>query len=222
MCLRSFFLNVFFLPFFSGAAGPPAAAGFAISEFSVLGSQFSVVARFTSTTENWELRTGFLCFRSRLLLIRDRSLTRSLAGTRVGMRALSANRQVAAVTVSAVGADFDEPLDVHRNFFAQIAFHHAFGLDDLADAVDLVFAEVLNLLVPVHVRLLQNTGRARIANAVNVSERDHRMFVAWKIDSCNACHIASNLQGTPALSCELPAASFEQSGSIRLLRARGS
>src|SRR5215469_18653153 len=31
MCLRSFFLNVFFLPFFSGAAAPPpAAAGFAI------------------------------------------------------------------------------------------------------------------------------------------------------------------------------------------------
>src|SRR5579863_8703573 len=30
-CLRSFFLNVFFLPFFSGAAAaPPAAAGFAI------------------------------------------------------------------------------------------------------------------------------------------------------------------------------------------------
>jgi len=142
-------------------------------------------------------------FRSRLLFVRDRSLTRSLAGTRVGMRALSANRQVAAVTVSAVGADFDEPLDVHRNFFAQIAFHHAFGLDDLADAVDLVFAEILNLLVPVHVRLLQNTGRARIANAVNVSERDRRMFVAWKIDSCNACHIASNLQGTPALSFEL-------------------
>src|SRR5580658_1791904 len=29
-CLRSFFLKVFFLPFLSGAAAPPAAAGFAI------------------------------------------------------------------------------------------------------------------------------------------------------------------------------------------------
>jgi hypothetical protein len=28
--LRSFFLKVFFLPFFSGAAAPPAAAGFAM------------------------------------------------------------------------------------------------------------------------------------------------------------------------------------------------
>jgi hypothetical protein len=43
--LRSFFLKVFFLPFFSGVAPvPPAAAGFAISEFSVLSSQLSVNA----------------------------------------------------------------------------------------------------------------------------------------------------------------------------------
>jgi hypothetical protein len=39
--LRSFFLNVFFLPFFSGAAVPPAAAGFAMNQFSVLSFQFS-------------------------------------------------------------------------------------------------------------------------------------------------------------------------------------
>src|SRR5271169_3110979 len=41
-CLRSFFLNVFFLPFFSGAAAPPAAAGFAIMSF-VLGRSSFVV-----------------------------------------------------------------------------------------------------------------------------------------------------------------------------------
>src|SRR5580693_2689749 len=40
-CLRSFFLKVFFLPFFSGAAAPPAATGFAI--FKVLSSQLSVL-----------------------------------------------------------------------------------------------------------------------------------------------------------------------------------
>src|SRR5208282_5821251 len=53
-CLRSFFLNVFFLPFFSGAAAPPAAAaaGFAMClEFSVLSSQLSVKP-FSAVTEN--------------------------------------------------------------------------------------------------------------------------------------------------------------------------
>src|SRR5271155_3427561 len=42
-CLRSFFLNVFFLPFFSGAAGPPAAAGFAIGFQSLVVRRSSLV-----------------------------------------------------------------------------------------------------------------------------------------------------------------------------------
>src|SRR5882724_10269365 len=48
-----------FFSFFSGAAGAPAAAaaGFAIAEFSVLGSQFSVNP--FSRTGNRELGTGF-------------------------------------------------------------------------------------------------------------------------------------------------------------------
>src|SRR6266849_1903120 len=49
-CLRSFFLKVFFLPFFSGVAGAPpaAAAGFAIVsvQWSVSSGQF--VRSFTS------------------------------------------------------------------------------------------------------------------------------------------------------------------------------
>src|SRR6267143_2655719 len=42
-CLRSFFLNVFFLPFFSGAAAaPPAAAGFAIVSIPWSAASWSV------------------------------------------------------------------------------------------------------------------------------------------------------------------------------------
>src|SRR6476646_11336916 len=50
-CLRSFFLNVFFLPFFSGAAAPAAAAGFAIFS-SALGSWLLVLG-------NGPERSGF-------------------------------------------------------------------------------------------------------------------------------------------------------------------
>src|SRR5437763_14021833 len=75
-CLRSFFLKVFFLPFFSGAAAPPAvaAAGFAIvsvpsSQFPVPSGQSSVVSRQYSlplpvinllATDHWQLATRFL------------------------------------------------------------------------------------------------------------------------------------------------------------------
>ena len=52
------------------------------------------------------------------------------------MRTLSPDRQIPAVTEPAIGADFDEPLDVHRNFLAQIALHQPLRFDDGADAVD--------------------------------------------------------------------------------------
>src|ERR1700760_865705 len=99
--LRSFFLNCFFLPFLSGAAAPAPAAGFAM-----------------------------LCLRRRFLLVGYRTFARTFAGTRVGVSPLSANRKVAAVTESTIGADFDEPLDVHRDVFTQVAFDVAFVLDD--------------------------------------------------------------------------------------------
>src|SRR5439155_9312383 len=192
-CLRSFFLNCFFLPFFSGTAPPPLAAGFAISQFSVLGSWFSVKSRIScSSTENRQPRTEnrFLRFRRRLLLNRDCSLTRTLSRTRVGMRTLPAHRQVAAVAVPTIRADFDESLDVHRNFLAQVAFHHSLALDDLADAVDLVFREILHLLHGIDLRLVQNPGGSRVSNSVNVSQRDIHVLVTWKIDACNTCHSA--------------------------------
>src|SRR5216684_1990137 len=64
-CLRSFFLKVFFLPFFSGAAVvPPAAAGFAISfQWPVADSQFllaGTVGQFLPATDHWPLATRFL------------------------------------------------------------------------------------------------------------------------------------------------------------------
>src|SRR5208337_5379778 len=97
-CLRSFFLKVFFLPFFSGAAGAPAAAaaGLAIKvsfQLPVVSCQFCRSrSRFY-----WQLATGsrqlVLCFRRRFLLLGDRSLARTLAGAGVGMGALAADRQ---------------------------------------------------------------------------------------------------------------------------------
>src|SRR5512143_1763046 len=102
-----------------------------------------------------------LCLGRCLLLVRDRSLARSLAGTRVGVGALSANRQTAAMTEAAVRTDFDQPLDVHRNVFAKVAFDVAFIFDDLTNAVDLFFTQVLDGLERVNVRRVQYLARAR-------------------------------------------------------------
>src|SRR6185312_7330362 len=106
------------------------------------------------------------------------ALTRAFAGARVGMRPLAAHRQVAAVTVTAVGPDFDQSLDVHGGVFAQVAFHLAFSLNDMADAVDLILVQVLHLFGSVHLGLLHDALRAGVANAVNVSQRNRGVLVA--------------------------------------------
>src|SRR5207248_821505 len=109
------------------------------------------------------------------------------------MCALPANRQVAAMPESAIGADFDETLDIHRNFLAQIAFHQSLGLNDRTDAVDLFFAQVLHLLHRLNLRFIANAPRARMSDAVDVRQRDVDMLLARKIDACNTCHRISVL-----------------------------
>src|SRR3954453_12781650 len=69
----------------------------------------------------------------KLLLLAGDRLGRALAGARIGMRALAADRQRAAVTQAAVGAEVHEPLDVHRDFAAQVAFNLVIAVDGLAD-----------------------------------------------------------------------------------------
>src|SRR3954463_6055528 len=171
-CFFSFFLNVFFLPFFSGVAAPETSTGFAMLSVS----QFLKL-----------LNCG-------LLLVRDRALARTLAGARIGVGTLSPDRQIAAMTRAAVRADLDEALDVHGGVLAQVAFHVAFRLDDLADAVDLVFIEVLNLLDRLNLGRFQNLGGARVADAVDVGQRDVGVLVAGQVDARNSSHDALYLR----------------------------
>src|ERR1700677_754637 len=61
-CLRSFFLNVFFLPFLSGAAAPPAAAGFAIEPQVSRFQSFRVSRSKHRNLESFETVNRFLMF----------------------------------------------------------------------------------------------------------------------------------------------------------------
>ena len=119
------------------------------------------------------------------------------------MGALTADRQVATVPETSIGADFDEPLDAHRNFLAQIALDQTFALDNLADAVDFVLAQVLDLFHGIHLGFVENTRRARHSDSVNVSQRDKRPLVARKIDACNACHSSPVLMSRQRFCCQL-------------------
>src|SRR5690606_41045651 len=62
---------------------------------------------------------GPRCLARRLLLARDGALG-TLAGTRVGLRALAAHREAAAVTDALVGPDLDLAADVRGDLAAQV------------------------------------------------------------------------------------------------------
>src|SRR5690242_9012553 len=104
------------------------------------------------------------------------------------MRALAARRKTATVAQGTVGLNINQSLDVHASIFAKIAFHGALVLNDLADAVNLVLAQILNLLEWINIRRSQNPKSARVADPENISKADPRLLVAGQIDAGYACH----------------------------------
>src|SRR5207249_10684882 len=92
------------------------------------------------------------------------------------------------MAISAIRTDFDEPLDVHRNLLAEVAFHHAFTFNHLANAVNFVLAQILNLLHRVHCGLTENSRRSWLADSIHVSERNIHALLTRKINACNASH----------------------------------
>jgi hypothetical protein len=56
---------------------------------------------------------------------------------------------------TAVGTHLDMPLDIHRDFLAEVSFDSALFFEDLADVVDLLFAEIAHLLVKIDSRSMQ-------------------------------------------------------------------
>src|SRR6266851_5050644 len=139
-----------------------------------------------------------------LLLGRDRSAARALAGARIGVRALAAHRQVAAVADPAVGLNFDQAADVHLDLLAEIAFHAAFFFDFLAKMVDFIFRQVANLLRVIDARLFRELLRAFLPDTVDRGQPDPKALLRRKIYTCDTCHtILLTMLFTPGAACAL-------------------
>ena len=78
-----------------------------------------------------------------LLLTGDR-LGRTLAGARVGVRALAADRQALAMTQAPVAAQVHQTLDVHRHFAAEVALDPVVAVDGFADPQDLGVGQLVD------------------------------------------------------------------------------
>src|SRR5205085_4522596 len=111
----------------AGAAGPAALRAVAIlSPCHPEQRRLRRIRRFvTGPSASSRLRMTKLFLR-RFLLTGDRAFARSLARTRIGVRALSAHRQSAAMAHTTVAVNLHKTLDVEADVLAEVALHLAF------------------------------------------------------------------------------------------------
>src|SRR6266403_5108961 len=133
------------------------------------------------------IRHPLFAIRQLLLLAGDR-LGRTLAGARVGMGALTAHRQSAAMTQAAIAAEIHQTLDVHAGFATQIAFDQIVAVDHFADLQHFLIAQLRYAAIIGNLDFLQDVGRILLADAMDVLERDQHALVGRNIHAGNTGH----------------------------------
>src|SRR5215210_1004738 len=130
---------------------------------------------------------------ARLLLLAGDRLGLALAGPRVGVGALAADREALSMAQATVAGEVHQPLDVHRRLAPQIAFDIVVGVDRLADVQNFLVGEVLDPLFRPDAELLGDLPGLASADSVDVGERDLDALVGRDIYSGNTSHSISSL-----------------------------
>jgi hypothetical protein len=114
-----------------------------------------------------------------LLLAGDR-LGRTLAGAGVGVRALTANRQAAAMAQTAIAAEIHQALDIGCGLAAKVALDGVIAVDGFADLENFSVREFGNATFNGDVRLFANFLGVGFADAMNVLQRDDDALLSKK------------------------------------------
>ena len=102
---------------------------------------------------------------------------------------------------AAVRSNVNQSLDVHRHFFAQVAFHFMLPLDNLPQLHDFILAEIFDTGRTVHPRLLQNLTHQRTADPINICEPYVDLLVPRKVNPGNSCHIEISKPTNVSIQC---------------------
>src|SRR5690606_18578944 len=127
------------------------------------------------------------------LLLAGHGLLLALAGTRVGLRALTVHRKPAAVPDALVAPDLDLAADVGLHLAAQVSLGLVVRLDPVAELDQLFVAELVHPQVAADAGALEGLQRPRPADAEDVGESDLHALVAREVDAEEACHMGSSL-----------------------------
>src|SRR5262245_24748056 len=130
---------------------------------------------------------------------REDAFAGAFAGPRVGVGALSVDREVLTVTEAAVAAEIHQALDVHLHFAAKVALHRVVSFEDLADPLDFAFRQRFGELGRSNPGLLANLSGRGLADAVEVPERDGDVLVAGEVDACDTSHDLFSWSSWPGL-----------------------
>src|SRR3954454_11198478 len=128
------------------------------------------------------------------LLLAGDGLARALARARVGAGALTVDGQPTAVTQALVAADLHLAADVGGHLAAQVTLDAEVLVDVVAQLQQVLVAEVLDAQVRADARRGQGLLGVRLADAVDVGERDLHPLLAGQVDAGQSCHVS----GTPS------------------------
>src|SRR5689334_12603956 len=117
-----------------------------------------------------------------LLLAGDR-LRRSFAGARIGVGALAADRQVAAMAQAAIAAEILQPLDVELHLAPQIALDHVVAVDHLADLQHLGVGQLRHPPLLRDVHFFHDLVGLLAPDSMDVLQRDHHALVGRDVDT---------------------------------------
>src|SRR6185436_8451967 len=123
------------------------------------------------------------------LLLGNRALARTLARPGVGPGALPVYREIAAMPASAIAADLHQPLDVHRDFLAQVTLDATLFLDHPADLPHVVLGQILHADVRTDAGFLENLVRTDASDAVDVGQPDFDPLGSREINASNSRHM---------------------------------
>jgi len=112
----------------------------------------------------------------------------ALTGAGVGMRTLTANRQLTTVTQTTVATKIHQTLDVHRNFTAKITFDHIVAVNHFADLENFVIGQLVDATLGRDLESGDDLFRLLGANAVYILKRNDHALVRRNVDTCNTGH----------------------------------
>src|SRR5690606_24438963 len=113
---------------------------------------------------------------------------RTLAGAGVRLRALTADRQAAAMAQAAVTPDLDQALDVHLHFLTQVALDLEIAVDVLPQAIRLILGQIPDPRIGVDADGLQDLPGPGPADAVDVRQRRLDPLFPREVDTRNSSH----------------------------------